>query len=133
MLVSKLIKKLEAGKGFVCNQRCATCICAKTRKSVLNQIEVYAELHKEGVIPDEKYAEEVRILEKESKALASCCDRLYEVFEDTVATKVDEYIAINNKWLRLDKMPNEVFDVIVINLEHSFRAQYTDGYRYASQ
>lgn len=133
MLVSKLIKKLEAEKGFKCNQNCATCVCEKTRVNVINQIEVYVELHNQGVIPDEKYAEEVRKLEKESNALARCCDRLYEVFEDTIATKVDEYIDINNKWLRLDEMPNEVFDVIVNNLEHSFREQYTGGYRYDRQ
>lgn len=130
MLVSKLIKKLEVEKGFKCNHRCSTCICDKTRENVINQIEVYDELHKEGVIPDEKYAEEVHKLEKESKALASCCDRLYEVFDDMIATKVDEYIDINNKWLRLDKMPNEVYLCVVDSLTQSFSEKYTGGDRY---
>jgi hypothetical protein len=133
MLVSKLIKKLEEEKGFKCNHMCATCLCEKTNENVLNQIEVYAELHNQGVIPDEKYAEEVRILEKESKALVSYCNRLYEVFDDMIETKVDEYIDINNKWLRLDKMPNEVYFCVVNSLKQSFIEKYTGGDRYDRQ
>ncbi len=133
MLVSKLIKKLEVEKGFKCNHRCATCICDKTRENVINQIEVYAELHKEGVMSDEKYAEEVRKLEKESEALASCCNHLYEVFEDMIATKVDEYCDVNDRWLKLGEMPNEIYEYLLNTLEESFRAGYTGGYRYDRQ
>jgi hypothetical protein len=104
MLVSKVIKKLEATKGFKCNHICATCVCEKANKSVLNQIEVYNELHKQGAIPDEKYAKEAYILEKESKALVSCCNRLYEEFSSMIDEKVNDYCIANDKKLNFDEM-----------------------------
>lgn len=131
MLLSEGIAKLEAKKGFKCNHLCDTCVCDKAHKSVLNQIEVYDEIYKQGVISDKKYIKEVYEIKKEAVALARCCDRLNEDFHNMVDIKVEEYCDINDKRLKFDEMSDEVYEGVILAIEESYIAEYTGGDRYA--
>lgn len=128
MLVSKMIKKLEAEKGFKCNHACDTCVCAKAHTNIISQIEVYAELR--DVMDARKYIKKVRKLMEDADELSKCCERLSEVFFDMVNDKVSDYIIEAGLQDSFEDMKDNDYIIAYSNLEDTFIEKCTGGERY---